>query len=139
MPSTRFHCAICGTGLSVDIAGAGNIAECPTCRHVVPVPTRLPGLAGSVDSLPVLPHGVLALELKFMCPDCSAKLRIDARLEGQPVNCPKCTHTIQIPHWSTSPATRVIHARTRTAELSEAEIEFLSSPQDMKEAKVATG
>ncbi len=139
MPSTQFHCAICGTGLSVEMTALGRFAECPKCRHVVPVPARLPGPPGSVDSLPVLPPGILALELKFLCPQCSAKLRIDARLEGQPVACPKCSHQILIPNWSTSPPSRIQLPKSHTAELSEAEIEFLSSPQEMKNAQVATG
>ncbi len=117
---------------------AGRIIECPACRHIVPVPAKLPSVPGLVESMPLLPKGILALDLKFLCPDCSAKLRIDARLEGQTVACPKCTHEIRIPHWSTAPASRDPSRASQAAELSEAEIEFLSGPQEMK-AHAATG
>jgi peptide subunit release factor 1 (eRF1) len=87
----------------------------------------------------LLPRGILALEVKFLCPDCNVKLQIDARLEGQTVNCPKCQHEICVPHWSAAPVTRK-HQQpaTPTAELSEAEIEFLSGPTEMKATHAAT-
>lgn len=137
MSNIRFHCAICGMGLSVGLESTGSVIECPACRHVVPVPARLSGAPGAMEGLPLLPRGVLALEIKFLCPDCHAKLRIDARLEGQPVSCPKCAHAIRIPRWSMAPSKP--QPAGRAAELSEAEIEFLSGPQEMKETHAATG
>lgn len=139
MSSSRFHCAICGTGLSVGAESLGRLTECPACHHVVPVPAVLEGRPGAVAALPLLPRNVLSLEIKFLCPDCGAKLRIDARLEGQSVDCPKCTHQIRIPAWSAAPSHPRAGGLSRTAELSEAEIEFLSGPQERTEAHAATG
>ena len=138
MSSIRFHCAICGTGLSAGAESNGSVIECPSCRHVVPVPARVRAPA-AMEGLALLPHGVLALEIKFLCPDCQTKLRIDARLEGQSVTCPKCAHEIRIPHWSTAAPSRQPQPLSRMAELSEAEIEFLSGSQEMKAAQAATG
>lgn len=139
MSSTRFHCAICGTGLSVAAESTGRLTECPACHHAVPVPGPLPGTPWTADGLPLLPRDVLALEVKFLCPDCGAKLRIDARLEGHSVDCPKCAHSICIPRWSTAPPAPRRDPIALAAELTEAEIEFLSGPQEMKSPCVATG
>ena len=118
---------------------AGRVIECPACRHVVPVPARLPQPGNSTGCLPLLPPDVLALEVKFACPGCAAKLRIDARLEGEAVDCPKCGQTARVPHWS-APAVGVgPRAVDRTAELSAAEIEFLSSPLETVEPRAASG
>ena len=124
----------------MDEATAGRVAECPTCRHVVPVPGRLLdalGTTGMVGALPALPRGVLALEVKFLCPGCEAKLRIDARLAGELVECPRCEVAMRVPHWSAAPSavegTRVL----QTARLSAAEIEFLSGPQEVRERHAA--
>jgi DNA-directed RNA polymerase subunit RPC12/RpoP len=138
MPSTRFHCAHCGTALSADPESTGRLLECPACQHTVPVPARLPARPGALDGLPLLPGDILALEIKFLCPDCGAKLRIDARMEGLLVDCPKCTHRIRIPHWSTAPAPARTAVASRAAELSEAEIAFLSGPQPAKEVQPTT-
>jgi DNA-directed RNA polymerase subunit RPC12/RpoP len=138
MSSLRFHCAICGTGLSATEESAGKLLDCPSCQHTVPVPARLPARPGAIEGLPLLPGEILALEIKFLCPDCRAKLRIDARLEGLLVDCPKCTHRIRIPHWSTAPAPSRPTLAARAAELTEAEIEFLSSPPAMNAPQTAT-
>lgn len=133
MSSIRFHCAICGAGLDVDRTSAGRVAECPGCRHVVPVPGQLADSlagAGSEGTLAVLPRGVLALEVKFLCGHCDAKLRIDARLEGSQVTCPRCSTTMRVPLWSSAPVGVDRDSGSRTAELSEAEIEFLSGPHE---------
>jgi DNA-directed RNA polymerase subunit RPC12/RpoP len=137
MTSTQFHCAICGAGLSVGAESAGRVIECPACRHVVPVPVRLP--RGAIGTLPLLPPEVLALELKFLCPGCQAKLRIDARLEGESVACPKCQQPTRVPRWSAPPRETELRVAPKRAELSAAEIEFLSSPADANEPRIAAG
>jgi DNA-directed RNA polymerase subunit RPC12/RpoP len=112
--------------------------ECPACQRTVPVPARMPARPGLMETLPLLPGDILALELKFLCPDCGVKLRIDARLEGLLVDCPKCAHRIRIPHWSTAPPPARTAVATEAAQLTEAEIAFLSGPTEAKEPQPAT-
>lgn len=138
MSSTRFYCAHCGTALSADSDSSGQIIDCPACQRTVPVPARLPTRPGALENLALLPGEILALEIKFLCPDCGVKLRIDARMEGLLVDCPKCAHRIRIPHWSTAPAPARPSLATRPAELTEAEIQFLSGPGEAKPAQATT-
>lgn len=133
MTSTHFFCANCGVGLTVGAESAGRTIECPGCRRTVPVPHPTRGC------LPILPPEVLALELKFLCPGCGAKLRIDARLEGDTVPCPKCAQATKVPRWSL-PGDAISQPRAgRVVQLSTAEIEFLSSPAEMVQPRAANG
>ncbi|MEQ1859037.1 MAG: hypothetical protein ABMA13_03810 [Chthoniobacteraceae bacterium] len=52
------------------------------------------------EPIEVLPRGVLALDLSFLCPACDCRLRIDARWEDQSLDCPKCARPIRVPRWS---------------------------------------
>ena len=132
MTSTHFFCAICGAGLSVGAESAGRVIECPACRHSVPVPHPTRGC------LPLLPAQVLALDVKFLCAGCGAKLRIDARLEGETLPCPKCARPNAVPRWSTATGAPSRQDATGT-QLSAAEIEYLSGPHEIAELRTAAG
>jgi transcription elongation factor Elf1 len=73
------------------------------------------------STMRVFPRGVLALDLKFLCPSCNTKLAIDARWEGTAVTCPTCRNTAQVPRWS--------HRAAPVVRLSVDEVHFLSEPQ----------
>ena len=112
-----FYCAICGC----TIAGATGddwLVECPRCSHVVPVPAQFSGTPEFAEAMRVLAPGVLALEVKFRCEFCAGKLQIDARMEGCPVDCPRCGKKTRIPLWS-----RIDHSQPV---LTPAEIDFLT-------------
>lgn len=134
MTTTQFYCAVCGAGLSVGAESAGRVVECPSCRHTVPVPARLSGAPAAAGCLPLLPAGVLALEIKFLCPACQAKLRTDARLEGETVACPRCERPLQIPRWSGAESGSPAGTSQDPVRLSPAEIEFLSAPAEWRAA-----
>lgn len=131
MTSTHFFCANCGVGLTVGAESAGRTIQCPACHRAVPVPHAMRGC------LPIFPHDVLALELKFLCSGCGAKLRIDARLEGDTVPCPKCAQATKVPRWSEDAP--LPPAAGRVVQLSTAEIEFLSSPAEVAQLRTANG
>ena len=133
MTSAHFFCANCGVGLTVGAESAGRTIECPACHRTVPVPHTMRGC------LPILPPEVLALELKFLCAGCGAKLRIDARLEGDTVPCPKCSQATKVPRWSLSEDATSQPPAGRVVQLSTAEIEFLSSPVEAAQLRTANG
>jgi hypothetical protein len=39
------------------------------------------------------------VDVKFHCPTCLTKLKVDARFGGQTVPCPKCAVTLPVPQW----------------------------------------
>jgi hypothetical protein len=120
MPDVYFHCAICGAALAAVADAAGAVEECYACERQVPVPAliHLPG--ASAGCAPLFPAEILAVELKFRCPECTTKLRIDVRWEGREISCPKCRTSSKVPRWSETRPLKVVR-------LSDAEIEFLSA------------
>ena len=125
MSDTRFFCAICGTALKAAADWPGDLAECPACSSIVPVPGRMK--AGCAH---VFPPDVLAVEVKFLCGSCKRKLRADGRWEGRSIKCPECGAKLSVPRWSsaageTAPDASAPVATAMTC-LSAAEVEFLS-------------
>ena len=120
MPDVHFHCAICGVALAAVQNAAGAVEECYACERQVPVPAliHLPG--ASAGCAPVFPAEILTVELKFRCPKCTTKPRIDVRWEGRDVSCPKCDTPLKVPRWSQTVPIKVVR-------LSDAEVEFLSA------------
>jgi hypothetical protein len=141
----RFLCSACGSKLRVDAAAAGRLVPCVRCGQTIRIPTLhslqdpegadAPNVAqGDAD-----PCGsqVLSAELRFVCPECKGKLRIDAGASGQPTSCVRCNKTIQVPalpEWvrrvaATRPSDVPAAADAlKTAILTAEEIEFLTSP-----------
>lgn len=125
MSTVHFFCAICGTALRLPANTRCPVTECTACHHSVPVPSpiELPDGIGVIEDLPaVFPSGVLALEVKFLCASCSARLQIDARWEGYEIVCPQCREAITVPRWSRRAAP------PPAVRLSAPEVEFLSEP-----------
>ncbi len=100
MSTVHFFCVMCGSSLFRGAQSTRPLVECPKCSHVVPVPDplRLPGEGGGLP--PVFPRGVLSLELIFLCSHCHCHIQIDARGEGQAVDCPRCRREVTVPQWS---------------------------------------
>jgi Zn-finger nucleic acid-binding protein len=119
MSKIRFFCTICGSALMAGDDSSFPLAECAHCRHTVPVPAAIENPWESDGPMNVLPEGVLALHVSFLCPHCRIKLRTDARLEGRGVDCPECRQPIQVPVWS--------RREVAFVGLDEAEVEFLSA------------
>jgi len=134
MSANRFFCIICGEVLEAADKVSRRLAECPHCKHVVPVPTAAtldeigPDFPSRIESFP---PGVLALEVNFLCTYCQSKLRIDARYEGMYVTCPHCDEVTEVPRWSQRNAASPEKPMPDVV-LSAEEIEFLSAPDEPK-------
>ena len=128
MPDLAFFCVVCGRKLHTSAEPAGGVAECPQCLRVVPVPSFGAAVEALGCALPAFPVDILAVELKFRCVQCEAKLAIDVRLQDREVSCPKCQATIRVPRLC-APPWPIGAAALRPAAsplLSLAETEFLS-------------
>lgn len=126
----RFFCAICGAALSTPEGSRKRTMECTSCLHVVPVPIPVDMGADLGETMRVFPKGVIALEVKFLCPSCGTKLKIDARWEGRDVACPTCRSVTAVPRWSSHPRP--------AASLSSEEVNFLIHPDEIGAQPVAT-
>lgn len=136
MDDIHFFCALCGRGLTLSARHAGELVECDGCNRVVPVPGFAPPKGGLREWLPAFPPEILAVEIKFACGGCGAKLRIDARWEGRRLKCPQCEADGRVPVWSRAwtPKPDVLPA------LTAAEIAWLSGDEtDANPPAVAAG
>lgn len=117
MSTVHFFCVMCGAPLFRGAGSSRPLVQCPKCAHVVPTPEVL----GNADSAvpKIFPRGVVALEMIFLCPHCDCQIQIDARGEGQAVECPRCERETMVPRWSRS--------EPEAVELSDAEVEFLTA------------
>lgn len=103
MPTIRFYCVLCGTGLRTATDFQDNLVECPKCLRNVPAP-RLANVLGPSTGCPtVFPPEVLELSVKFQCTECHRRIRTDARWEGRLIVCPSCGDGTEVPRWSTVP------------------------------------
>ena len=123
MDLLRFHCVICGAALETATCLPSQLTECGSCLHLVPIPSRVISARENAECLPVLPPGILSLEIKILCGHCDSKIRLDARLEGRSISCPICASSVHVPAWSRPP---VAASERAASPLSAAEIEFLS-------------
>ena len=123
MSTIRFHCIQCGASLATG-SRSEHFTKCSECHHVVPVPSLSAVLDGPSEI--AFPNGVLALEMKFLCTSCGAKLGIDARWEGRSIECPKCNRSTEIPRWSQRRELRTAPIVVLTAD----EVAFLSADDD---------
>jgi DNA-directed RNA polymerase subunit RPC12/RpoP len=119
MSAIQFYCVICGTPLSAELSTDARLMDCPSCKHVVPIPGAADLLKGFSGDMAVLPKGILSVEIKFLCNGCGRKLQVDARWQDHAVSCPNCQTTVSVPVWS-----RQARPTTLTAE----EMDFLSAP-----------
>ena len=128
MPDLVFHCVVCGRKLHTSPEPAGGVVECPHCLRMVPVPSFGASLDYLGCSLPAFPREVLAVEMKFLCEKCAAKLGIDVRMQDRDATCPKCQAAIRVPRLRAEPLSGDAVAPRPAARplLSLAETEFLS-------------
>lgn len=103
MSRLSFFCAVCGHSLIVEIEHAGSLAECPSCERIVPVPGWRPQRRAGAGCLGVLAPNLLGVDVKFLCPKCQTKLKVDARWGGTSLACPLCETTLTVPQWHGSP------------------------------------
>lgn len=101
----RFLCVACGSKLSIDVAAAGRWIVCTRCEQTLRVPL-LPsrttpdstdGESSQAGDAGAISEQTLSAELRFVCPQCRGKLRIDARAAGQSMPCVLCGRTIRVP------------------------------------------
>lgn len=119
MSTDHFFCVMCGAPLFRGAGSSRPLVQCPKCAHVVPTPNALNG----ESCLPkVFPRGVVALEVIFLCPHCDCQIQIDARGEGQAVNCPRCEQETTVPRWS--------RCEPETVSLSDDEVDFLTAAME---------
>ncbi len=97
MPDLAFFCVVCGRKLHTSAEPAGGVAECPHCLRMVPVPSLGASLEYLGGALPAFPTEILAVEMKFLCTKCDAKLGIDVRLQDREATCPSCAAAIRVP------------------------------------------
>jgi DNA-directed RNA polymerase subunit M/transcription elongation factor TFIIS len=125
----HFFCAVCGNSLIVAAKFGGSVCECPACERTVPVPGELGGIGAERRWLPVFGPEILSLEVKFVCGGCDRALMVDARREGERVDCPKCGAECRVPAWSGATLRRSEEGALlapSASKLSQEEIEFLS-------------
>lgn len=145
--TVHFYCVLCGTSMKASPEIAGDLAECPGCQRMVPMPPP-PG-EKSVSWAASYPSDIFSVEIKFPCPECGGRLGIDARRSGMAVYCPLCDRVVRVPHIAsvadlapstTGEKTVVTHPLPR---LTAEEIHFLSGnvpePDRMSHAHAAKG
>lgn len=103
MSRLSFFCVVCGHSLIVGVEHAGSLAECPSCERIVPVPGWRPERRAGAGCLGVLTPSLLGVDVKFLCPKCRTKLKVDARCGGTTLDCPKCQTTLTVPQWYGAP------------------------------------
>jgi len=103
MSRLSFYCAVCGHSLVVGVEHAGSLAECPSCERIVPVPGWRPQPRAGAGCLGVFAPSLLGVDVKFHCPKCQTKLKVDARYGGTNLACPQCETTFSVPQWYGSP------------------------------------
>ena len=99
MSRLSFFCAVCGHSLVVGVEHAGSLAECPSCERIVPVPGWRPQPRAGAGCLGVLTPSLLGVDVKFHCPKCRTKLKVDARWGGTDLACPQCGTPLSVPQW----------------------------------------
>ena len=99
MSRLLFYCAVCGHSLIVGEEHAGSLAECPSCERLVPVPGWRPERRAGAGCLGALAPNLLGVDVKFLCPGCRAKLKVDARWGGRTLSCPQCKAEVCVPQW----------------------------------------
>jgi len=141
MSRLSFFCAVCGHSLVVGVEHAGSLAECPSCERIVPVPGWRPPARALAGCLGVYATSLLAVDVKFQCPSCRAKLKVDARWGGQTIPCPSCAKTMSVPQWygdadeigdAPAQSTPALSARGNASSLvlSPEELAFLGANQE---------
>jgi len=140
MSRLSFFCVVCGHSLIVGVEHAGSLAECPSCERIVPVPGWRPERRAGAGCLGVYAPNLLGVDVKFHCPKCRTKLKVDARWGGNPLTCPECATSLTVPQWfgkadeisdTLMPSTPVnrVAAVTPSVALSPEEVAFLGTNQ----------
>jgi hypothetical protein len=90
----------------------------------------------------VLAPNLLGVDVKFLCPECRAKLKVDVRWGGKTLPCPQCNASLPIPQWYGSSdeiadeigqsqgATRIVGVAPSVM-LSPQELAFLGAGQEV--------
>jgi hypothetical protein len=99
----RFLCTACGSKLRIDAAAAGRHVTCSRCGKATRVPSlpssENPGATVVSNVAPAASDAarILSAELRFFCPACQGKLRVEASAAGQAMSCVLCQAAIQVP------------------------------------------
>lgn len=130
MTEIHFYCVLCGAPMKSSLDRAGKVRECARCMRFVPVP---PGEGdGSVVWSGMYPPDIIAIEILFSCPECGARLAIDAAEAASTVRCPPCGRWIKVPQLPASIPSSASHPASAPASeqpvhhLSPEEIDFLN-------------
>jgi DNA-directed RNA polymerase subunit RPC12/RpoP len=133
--TVHFYCVLCGAPMYADSQLAGDVAECPRCNRMAPVPAPIDGK--SIVWPRTWPPDIFIVEIKYPCPECEGRLGIDARWSGSLVVCPLCKKTIAVPHLGALiTSSRAVKASPPAAKkespsprnLTPEEIDFLNHP-----------
>ena len=119
MSRLSFYCAVCGHSLTVGVEHAGKLAECPSCERLIPVPGWRPPPRAGAGCMGALAPALLAVDVKFLCPECRSKLKVDARWGGLTLPCPKCGTTVPVPQWHGDPG-EIVDEPRRSPEVAKA-------------------
>jgi DNA-directed RNA polymerase subunit RPC12/RpoP len=149
----RFVCPACKSKLRIDVAAAGRRVACVRCRRTIRVPSLPsrdgPSAAGAsararpashaTSAPPSRGTGILSIEIRFVCQECHATLRVDAVAAGTRVICARCGQRIHVPEppgWAQcadenlplATAAAAPFRGARGAVLTAEEIEFMTRP-----------
>jgi DNA-directed RNA polymerase subunit RPC12/RpoP len=149
----RFVCPACKCKLRIDVAAAGRRVACVRCRRTIRVPS-LPSRDGP-PAAGAAPHAspgstatsappsrgtrMLSIEIRFVCQECRAKLRVDAVAAGTRVICTSCGKRVHVPvppGWAQcadealppAPAVTALFGGARGPVLTAEEVEFMTRP-----------
>jgi DNA-directed RNA polymerase subunit RPC12/RpoP len=94
MADIRFRCSGCNAKLKISDDAAGSEVPCPFCKKSL----RVPPSSELLEIRPFeYPPDVLSIDMKFLCPECRAKLSIEISEAGGRALCPACGKSIRAP------------------------------------------
>lgn len=128
MDEIHFYCTICGESLCALSENAGGLCDCPRCLRVIPIPGYPARPGPPADGAAVFSPDILEIEIKFLCGGCGNKIRVDARRQGQTLECPICEEPTRVPEWGGARPPAEPGAVAAKVRLSAEECEFLSAP-----------
>ena len=128
MDEIHFFCTICGESLCTSSESAGGFCDCPRCLRVIPIPGYPARPGPPADGAAVFSPRILGIEIKFLCDGCGDKIRVDARRQGQMLDCPVCHEPTEVPEWGGALPPAPAGVTAPVVRLSAEECEFLSAP-----------
>jgi DNA-directed RNA polymerase subunit RPC12/RpoP len=98
----QFRCPSCRRSLKVKDAWAGKRAECPACKHVIPVPAAssnvdVEELAAAALSDQPQEGQAESKTIDFPCSFCDEKIQAGLDLAEKRMPCPHCGKIVKVP------------------------------------------